>query len=86
MGAFSTGKKAAEKHWATLQKKSPKLLGGLTPKIRSGKTSKGTVYRLQVAGLSKADADAICKDLKAKAQACAVLKPVHHGHAHKRHK
>jgi cell division protein FtsN len=86
LGAFSSGKKAAEKHWATLQKKSPKLLAGLTPKIHSSKTSKGTVYRLQVAGLSKTQALAICKDLKGKSQACTVLKPAHHGTAHKRHK
>ena len=86
LGAFSSGKKAAEKHWATLQKKSPKLLAGLKPKIHPSKSAKGTLYRLQVAGLSKSNAEAICKDLKAKAQACAILKPAHRGAAHKRHK
>ena len=80
LGAFSGGAKAADRHWAKLTKKYPAGLQGLTPIVHKTKSSKGNVYRLQVTGLSRANAMAICKQLKAKGDSCAVISPAHSRH------
>jgi len=85
LGAFTSGAKTADKHWARLTKKYPTLLQGLTPKVRRSKTAKGHLYRLQVAGLAHANADSICKQLKARGDGCVVLKPAHAKHKQKPH-
>jgi cell division septation protein DedD len=77
LGAFKTGEEAANKRWANLSGKYPKLLSGLSPLVSSRKVATGTMYRLQVVNLSGKRARAICKDLKAHSQACEVLRPAH---------
>ncbi len=77
LGAFKSGEDAANKRWANLSGKYPKLLGGLSPRITPRKGTSGTLYRLQVAGLSGKRARAICRGLKAHAQSCEVLRPGH---------
>lgn len=74
LGAFKSGAAAAHKHWARLQKEFPTLLAGLKPKVAPLKTGQGTVYRLQAFGVAKKRARTICKDLKAKSQACIVVR------------
>lgn len=74
LGAFKSGAAAAEKRWAHLQKTYPDLLKGLSSKVSPKKTSAGTLYRLQAFGVTKSRARAICKSLKAKSQACVVVK------------
>jgi cell division protein FtsN len=77
LGAFSSGEKAADRHWATLTRKYPSLLSGLTPKVHRTGSGKAHLYKLQVTGLKGTQASAICKALQAKHDACAVLKPAH---------
>jgi cell division protein FtsN len=73
LGAFKSGKAAADHHWAQLKSKYPQLLKGLEPVVRSAKTGHGTVYRLQVAGLKPVAARSLCKKLTAHAEACVVV-------------
>jgi cell division protein FtsN len=80
LGAFTSGTAPAERHWDKLLKKSPAALSGLTHKVRTTKTSKGHLYRLQVAGLTRTNADSICKQVKAKGDGCIVLRPAHAKH------
>ncbi len=77
LGAFKSGADAANARWAQLEKKYPKLLTGLTPKVAPKKSASGTLYRLQVASLSEKHAASICKTLKEHSQACTVLRPAH---------
>jgi cell division protein FtsN len=77
LGAFKSGADAANARWAQLEKKYPKLLTGLTPKVAPKKSASGTLYRLQVANLSEKHAASICKALKEHSQACTVLRPAH---------
>ncbi len=86
LGAFKSGAAAANRHWKMLAKKYASLLHGLSPSVHATKTGAGHVYRLQVAGLSAARARAVCQRLKAKGQACIVLRPAHkHRRAHVGH-
>lgn len=73
LGAFKSGAQAANQRWAKLDKEYPKLLTGLSPKISPRKGASGTVYRLQVAGLTENRANSICKTLKARSQACVLI-------------
>jgi cell division protein FtsN len=77
LGAFKSGADAANQRWAQLEKKYPKLLAGLAPKVAPKKSASGTLYRLQVANLSEKHAVSICKTLKDHSQACTVLHPAH---------
>jgi cell division protein FtsN len=77
LGAFKSGADAANARWAQLEKKYPKLLTGLTPKVAPKKSASGTLYRLQVANLSEKHAASICKTLKQHSQACTMLRPAH---------
>jgi cell division protein FtsN len=80
LGAFKSSADAANKRWAHLSKEYPKLLSGLSPTVAPKKTASGTLYRLQVAGLTGKRARMICKTLNAKAQACVLIPPAHHDH------
>ncbi|HEX3395432.1 MAG TPA: SPOR domain-containing protein [Steroidobacteraceae bacterium] len=74
LGAFKSGADAANARWARLDKEYASLLSGLTPKVSPKKGASGTLYRLQVAGLSEKRANAICKTLKAHSQGCLLIK------------
>jgi cell division protein FtsN len=78
LGAFKSGSDAANRRWAHLDKAHPKLLTGLTPTVVPSKSASGTLYRLQIVGLTEKHARAICKSLKAKSQACVLIRPDHH--------
>jgi cell division protein FtsN len=73
LGAFKSGADAANKRWARLDQEYPKVLSGLSPKVSPTKGASGTLYRLQVAGLTEKRANEICKALKAHAQACVLI-------------
>jgi cell division protein FtsN len=73
LGAFKSGADAANKRWARLDQEYPQLLSGLSPKVSPAKGATGTLYRLQVAGLSEKRANSICKTLKAHSQACVLI-------------
>ncbi len=75
LGAFQSGADAANKRWAKLEREYPKLFSGLSPKVSPKKGTSGTLYRLQVASLSEARANSICKALKAHSQACVLIHP-----------
>jgi hypothetical protein len=74
LGAFRSGSAAANKHWEHLQKQYPKLLAGLSPKVVAKKTAGGTLYRLEAVGATEPHARKICQDLKAKSQACVIVR------------
>ena len=73
LGAFKSGADAANKRWERLDKEYAQLLSGLSPKVSPKKGASGTLYRLQVAGLTEKRAHAICKTLKAHSQACVLI-------------
>src|ERR1700722_1996523 len=52
LGAFKSSADAANKRWARLEKEYPKLLAGLSPTVAPKKGASGTLYRLQVVGLT----------------------------------
>ncbi len=79
LGAFNSGPAPAERHWNKLAKKNP-ALSGLTHKVSKGKATKGSLYRLQVAGLTRVNAESICKQVKANGDGCIVLRPAHSKH------
>jgi cell division septation protein DedD len=72
LGAFKSSADAANRRWAHLTKEYPKLLAGLSPTVSPKKGSSGTLYRLQVTGLTEKHALALCKSLKAKSQGCVL--------------
>jgi cell division protein FtsN len=78
LGAFKSGANAANRRWAHLDEAYPKLLAGLSPTVSPKKGASGTLYRLQVVGLTEKHARGICKSLKAKSQACVLIHPAHH--------
>lgn len=75
LGAYGSGKSAAEHGWKTLQSKYGTALKGLSHRVVSGKGPKGTVYRLQATGLTKSHAESVCASLKSKSQACIIVAP-----------
>jgi cell division protein FtsN len=77
LGAFKSSADAANRRWAHLSKAYAKLLAGLSPTVAPKKSASGTLYRLQVAGLTEKHARAICKSLKAQSQACVLIHPTH---------
>ena len=77
LGAFKSSAEAANRRWAHLDKEYPKLLTGLSPTVTPKKGASGTLYRLQVTGLTEKHAREICRALKAKAQACVPIPPAH---------
>lgn len=77
LGAFKASADAANRRWAHLTKEYPKLLAGLSPTVSPKKGASGTLYRLQVTGLTEKHAHALCKSLKAKSQGCVLTHPGH---------
>jgi cell division protein FtsN len=77
LGAFKSGPAAATRRWEHLEKQYPKVLAGLASKVVPTKSGSGHLYRLQAVGLTAAQARAVCKSLKAKSQACIVVKTAH---------
>ena len=77
LGAFKSSADAANRRWAHLTKEYPKLLAGLSPTVSPKKGASGTLYRLQVSGLTEKHARALCKSLKAKSQGCVLTHPGH---------
>ncbi len=77
LGAFSSGPEAANQRWTQLTKNYPAIFSGLHSKVSQVTVASGPVYRLQVVELSEKKAAAVCKELKAKAQACVTLRPSH---------
>src|SRR6266446_1536093 len=75
LGAFKSSADAANKRWEHLDEAYPQLLAGLSPTVAPKKSATGTLYRLQVAGLTEKHARAICKSLQAKSQACVLILP-----------
>jgi cell division septation protein DedD len=75
LGAFKSSADAANRRWAHLTKEYPKLLAGLSPTVSPKKSASGTLYRLQVTGLTEKHARALCKSLKAKSQGCVLTRP-----------
>ncbi len=78
LGAFKSSADAANRRWTHLEKEYPNLLAGLSPTVAPKKVSAGTLYRLQVIGLTEKHARAICKSLTAKSQACVPIHPGRH--------
>jgi cell division protein FtsN len=78
LGAFKSGADAANRRWTHLNKEYPKVLSGLSPVVSPMNSSSGTLYRLQVTGLTEKHASSICKSLKTKSQGCMILHPTHH--------
>jgi cell division septation protein DedD len=77
LGAFKSSADAANRRWAHLTKEYPKLLAELSPTVSPKKSASGTLYRLQVTGLTEKRARALCKSLKAKSQGCILTHPGH---------
>jgi cell division septation protein DedD len=77
LGAFKSSADAANRRWARLDKEYPKLLADLAPTVAPKKGASGTLYRLQVTGLTEKHAREICKALKAKSQGCVLVLPAH---------
>lgn len=75
LGAFSSGERAALRHWHGLVARDPGLWHGLHPRTSALRTKTGRLVRLQVRGLSRARAASICRRLHAHAEACIVLRP-----------
>lgn len=75
LGAFKSSADAANRRWTHLDKAYPKLLAGLSPTVSPKKSASGTLYRLQVTGLTEQHARALCKSLKSKSQGCVLVKP-----------
>jgi cell division septation protein DedD len=74
LGAFKSSADAANRRWAHLTKEYPKLLAGLSPTVSPKKSASGTLYRLQVTGLTEKHARALCKSLKSKSQGCLLTR------------
>lgn len=72
LGAFKSGSKAANRRWAVLAKKYPAVLKGLSPTVLTTKTQAGTLYRLQVTGLTHSAAETVCKRLVKHQEPCVV--------------
>jgi len=68
---------AAETEWARLKRRYPEELGALDRRIQRVDlgAERGVFYRIQSSGVSEAAADRICAGLKAKGQACLVVRP-----------
>jgi cell division septation protein DedD len=75
LGAFKSGTDAANKRWAKLEKEYPKTLAHLSHKVSPSKSASGTLYRLQVTGLTETHANSICTTLKGHSEGCVVLHP-----------
>ncbi|MDP9083573.1 MAG: SPOR domain-containing protein [Pseudomonadota bacterium] len=77
LGAFKSSANAAKTRWTHLTREYPKAFAGLSPTVSPKTGAAGTLYRLQVGGLTEKHARAICASMKAKSQACVVLHASH---------
>jgi cell division protein FtsN len=77
LGAFKSGRAAANRRWSALEKQYPTLLAGLKHRVTAGSEKSGTLYRLQVRGLSETKARSLCQALKAKSEPCLLVLPHH---------
>jgi cell division protein FtsN len=78
LGAFKSGAAAANERWTRLDAEHASLLNGLSPTVTPKKIASGTLYRLQVTGLTEKRALGICKALKSKSEPCVPIRPAHH--------
>lgn len=75
LGAYRSEDRA-NAAWRDLRRKFPDELRALSPVIQAAETSSGVFYRLRSGGFEKRpQADQLCLKLKAKDQACIVVKP-----------
>lgn len=72
VGAFQKSKQARQALQLALRR-APDLLRGTIVSVASQQTRNRTLFRATLVGLSKADADAACKQLKKKRQDCLVV-------------
>jgi len=72
--AAPTSDQEAQSAATRLKAKYSTELNGLEPTIHKADVSSGTVYRVRVGSLSKADAVALCEKLKASGGACFVAR------------
>jgi cell division protein FtsN len=75
LGAYGT-RARAERAWPGLRQKYRPQLGGLSPIYEPVQSGGRTLYRLRAGWIAtRADSDKLCLALKAKGQACIVVKP-----------
>ncbi|NQW09037.1 MAG: SPOR domain-containing protein [Alphaproteobacteria bacterium] len=76
LGAFRD-EAAAQREWTRLTGRYPELLKELTLRVQSVDlgAGKGVFHRVQAGLVTAADAARICAELKAKGQACLVVRP-----------
>jgi cell division septation protein DedD len=75
LGAF-TGAAAAERAWHDLVARHPDLTGR-TPVVAAARAADGrSIQRLQVAGLDRAGAEALCRTLVADRDPCVTVPPL----------
>jgi hypothetical protein len=75
LGAFATGSAAARAAWERLAASHP-FLDGRHPLIAAALSRDGVqIHRLQVAGLTRESADALCAALSASGDACVIEPP-----------
>ena len=76
LGAFFThGSATAERVWHALQGRYP-VLGHRSPIIAGARSADGrSIYRLQVAGLKREAANAVCSSLAERHDPCIVIAP-----------
>ncbi|UTW54233.1 SPOR domain-containing protein [Kordiimonas sp. SCSIO 12610] len=75
LGAYGT-RARAERAWPGLRQKYRPQLGDLSPIYEPVQSGGRTLYRLRAGWLAtRADSDKLCLALKAKGQACIVVKP-----------
>jgi hypothetical protein len=73
LGAFTGGSAAAERAWRNLTARYPEL-SGRTPLIAAARAVDGrAIYRLQLAGLDRAAAEALCRRLAARSDPCVLV-------------
>ena len=75
LGAYGT-RARAERAWPGLRQKYRPQLGELSPIYEPVQSGSRTLYRLRAGWIAtRADSDKLCLALKAKGQACIVVKP-----------
>lgn len=77
LGAYARGSTAASLAWEGVVARHAVLVGR-TPLIGAARTSQGTsIHRLQVAGLTRGEAQDLCATLVATGDPCFVVPPPH---------
>ena len=73
VGAFQKSKQARNA-LAVAMRRAPDLLRGTMVSVGSSQSRNGAVFRATLVGLSKADADSVCRRLKKQRQDCLVVR------------